>query len=120
MRCLELSSPCVSLKIIAHLRAFVRQSDSSIQRPRSIRAYSYVLVHIDHQSDILLDDHFPHLRNTNPWSTARSEASDTDTVESEKCRKFYSEEIKCQAVDVFLSFCSSNSIRSSLLLSLIR
>ncbi len=36
MRCLELCSPCVSLKIIAHLRTFVRQSDSSIKRPRSI------------------------------------------------------------------------------------
>ncbi len=36
MRCLELLSPCVSLKIIAHLRTFDSQSDSSIQRPRSI------------------------------------------------------------------------------------
>ncbi len=36
MRCLELRSLCVSLKIIAHLRTFVSQSDSSIQRPRSI------------------------------------------------------------------------------------
>ncbi len=30
-------SPCVSLKIITHLRTFVSQSDSSIQRPRSIK-----------------------------------------------------------------------------------
>ncbi len=37
MRCLDLRSPCVSLKIIAHLRTFVSQSDSSIQRPRSIK-----------------------------------------------------------------------------------
>ncbi len=36
MRCLELLSPCVSLKIIAHLRTFDSQSDSSIQRPHSI------------------------------------------------------------------------------------
>jgi len=36
MRCLELRSLCVSLKITAHLRTFVSQSDSSIQQPRSI------------------------------------------------------------------------------------
>ncbi len=40
MRCLELRSPCLSLKIIAHLRMFVSQSDSSIQRPRSISNYN--------------------------------------------------------------------------------
>ncbi len=34
--CLELRSLCVSLKIIAHVRTFVSQSDSSIYRPRSI------------------------------------------------------------------------------------
>ncbi len=33
---LEIHSPCVSLKIIPHLRTFFSQSDSSIQRPRSI------------------------------------------------------------------------------------
>ncbi len=36
MRCLELRSPCISLKIIAHLRTFDSQSDSSIQQPHSI------------------------------------------------------------------------------------
>ncbi len=35
--CLELRLLCVSLMIIAHLRTFVSQSDSSIQRPRSIK-----------------------------------------------------------------------------------
>ncbi len=39
MRCLELRSRCVSLKIIAHLRTFVNQSDSSIQQPHSINIY---------------------------------------------------------------------------------
>ncbi len=39
MRCLELRSPCVSLKIVAHLRTFDSQSDSSIQRPHSIILY---------------------------------------------------------------------------------
>ncbi len=39
MRCLELPSPCVSLKIIAHLRTFDSQSDSSIQRPHSIKDF---------------------------------------------------------------------------------
>ncbi len=42
MRCLELRSPCVSLKIIAHLRTFVSQSDSSIQWPHSINIYIYI------------------------------------------------------------------------------
>ncbi len=32
--------PCVSLKIIAHLRTFGSQSDSSIQQPRSILCYN--------------------------------------------------------------------------------
>ncbi len=34
--CLERCSPCVSLKIITHLRTFISQSDSCIQQPRSI------------------------------------------------------------------------------------
>ncbi len=37
MQSLELRSLCVSLKIIAHLTTLVSQSDSSIQRPRSIK-----------------------------------------------------------------------------------
>ncbi len=41
MRCLELRSPCVSLKIIAHLRTFISQSDSSI---RSVNIYIYSLL----------------------------------------------------------------------------
>ncbi len=41
--CLELRSPCVSLKIIAHLRTFFSQSDSSIQRPRSINCFTAYL-----------------------------------------------------------------------------
>ncbi len=40
MRCLELRSLCISLKIITHHRTFVSQSDSSIQRPRSISCFN--------------------------------------------------------------------------------
>ncbi len=43
LSCLELRSPCVSLKIIAHLRTFFSQSDSSIQRPRSINCFTAYL-----------------------------------------------------------------------------
>ncbi len=43
MWCLELRSPCVSLKIIAHLRMFDSQSDSSIQRPRSIKIDKWIV-----------------------------------------------------------------------------
>ncbi len=42
MQCLELCSPCVSLKIIAHLRTFVSQSDSSIQIHRSINLNAWI------------------------------------------------------------------------------
>ncbi len=36
--CLELRSPC----LIAHLRTLVSQSDSSIQRPRSVYKYTHI------------------------------------------------------------------------------